>query len=341
LLQNVASNMSITDFKEMVKDNSGIPVPDMSIYFKDTQLKEGTIGEYNINPAVNLRLVVAHRTKTYNRTVQEIEWSKRALEKAADPGAQKRAKTKHDEIDETENKETKPKTLTPYTIDHDGLPRVLLCLTGSVASIKAVELCQNLKTFAELRVVVTERSQSFLNMEELGKEALIFTDKDEWEIWKKKGDPVQHVELRRWADVLLVAPLSANTLAKLANGFCDNLLTCVARAWDYKKPFIVAPAMNTMMWENPFTKKHLKSLSGLGIKVIAPVSKTLACNDTGMGALAPVDVIAKSTRSLIQLPQTVSSSGTIASNQNTNSGYIDVDSVSPPPLDSDVVVKQE
>lgn len=62
------------------------------------------------------------------------------------------------------------------------------------------------------------------------------------------GDPVLHIELRRWADVLVLAPLSANTMAKVAHGLCDNLLTSVVRAWDYAKPMIVAPAMNTYMW---------------------------------------------------------------------------------------------
>lgn len=64
-------------------------------------------------------------------------------------------------------------------------------------------------------------------------------DEDDWRSWQKVGDPVLHIELRRWADVLLLAPLSANTLAKAASGLCDNLLTCVVRAWDFKKPLLV------------------------------------------------------------------------------------------------------
>lgn len=83
----------------------------------------------------------------------------------------------------------------------------------------------------------------------------VLKDEDEWSCWSKREDPVLHIDLRKWADVLLVAPLSANTLAKLANGLCDNLLTCVARAWDFSRPLLVAPAMNTLMWESPFTAK--------------------------------------------------------------------------------------
>lgn len=65
-------------------------------------------------------------------------------------------------------------------------------------------------------------------------------DEAEWHEWSKVGDPVMHIELRRWADVLVIAPLSANSLAKLANGLCDNLVTCIARAWDFKRPLLVS-----------------------------------------------------------------------------------------------------
>jgi len=70
---------------------------------------------------------------------------------------------------------------------------------------------------------------------------------------------VLHIELRRWADVLLFAPLTAHTLAKLALGLCDNLPTNIARAWDSNKPVLVAPAMNTHMWNHPLTADHLVS----------------------------------------------------------------------------------
>jgi len=64
-------------------------------------------------------------------------------------------------------------------------------------------------------------------------------DEDDWRSWKTVGDDVLHIELRRWADIMVIAPLSANTLAKVANGMCDNLLTCVVRAWDWQKPLLV------------------------------------------------------------------------------------------------------
>jgi phosphopantothenoylcysteine decarboxylase len=91
--------------------------------------------------------------------------------------------------------------------------------------------------------------------------------------------------------VFVVAPLSADTLAKLAAGLCDNLLTSVARAWDWAKPFVVAPAMNTAMWEHPVTARQLAELVRWGVRVVPPVSKALACGDVGNGALAPIDSI--------------------------------------------------
>jgi phosphopantothenoylcysteine decarboxylase len=76
----------------------------------------------------------------------------------------------------------------------------------------------------------------------------------------QRDDPVLHIELRRWADLLVIAPLDANTLAKLAYGLSDNLLTCLYRAWDRRRPIVLAPAMNTFMWESPLTGRHLRLL---------------------------------------------------------------------------------
>ena len=79
----------------------------------------------------------------------------------------------------------------------------------------------------------------------------------------ERTDEVLHIELRRWADVLLIAPLDANTLAKLAVGLSDNCLTCVWRAWDPVRPVILAPAMNTLMWEHAITARHLSQLGAM------------------------------------------------------------------------------
>jgi phosphopantothenoylcysteine decarboxylase len=137
-----------------------------------------------------------------------------------------------------------------------------------------------------------------------------------WGVYQR-DDPVLHIELRRWADLLLIAPLDANTLAKLAHGLSDNLLTCLYRAWDRRRPILLAPAMNTFMWENPLTGRHLRLLLDLHgdgaappppgapldeviaalnrdcprLRVCPPQSKRLACGDEGVGAMAEVDAI--------------------------------------------------
>ncbi|KAK9868661.1 hypothetical protein WJX84_007243 [Apatococcus fuscideae] len=172
-------------------------------------------------------------------------------------------------------------------------PRVLLGVTGSVAAIKAPDLARMLASFADVRVVATGPALRFFNSQQLPLNCrTIHGDEDEWRQWHGKGDPIMHIELRKWADVLIVAPLSANSLAKAAQGLCDNLLTCILRAWDFSKPCLVAPAMNTAMWEHPLTVQQLRTLKGFGYLVIDPVSKQLACGDVGFGAMESPEAIA-------------------------------------------------
>ncbi|XP_015426514.1 PREDICTED: phosphopantothenoylcysteine decarboxylase isoform X4 [Myotis davidii] len=110
-------------------------------------------------------------------------------------------------------------------------------------------------------------------------------------MWKCRSDPVLHIDLRRWADLMLVAPLDANTLGKVASGICDNLLTCVIRAWDRGKPLLFCPAMNTAMWEHPLTSQQVGQLQAFGYIEIPCVAKKLVCGDQGLGAMAEVDTI--------------------------------------------------
>lgn len=119
----------------------------------------------------------------------------------------------------------------------------------------------------------------------------MYQDSDEWQSWTKIGDPVLHIDLRNWAAVFIIAPLDANTLGKLAHGVCDNLLTCVARAWDNQKPLIFCPAMNTFMWKHPSTEININILKQWGYLEVPPVVKRLACGDEGVGAMAAVDDI--------------------------------------------------
>jgi phosphopantothenoylcysteine decarboxylase len=206
------------------------------------------------------------------------------------------------------------------------MAKVLLGVTGSVAAIRTPELFAALRAAGhEVKVVATQAALYFFDplaldpLPERNREIVIL-DEDEWP-GRTEGrryertDPVLHIELRRWADLLLVAPLDANTLAKLATGLADNCLTCVWRAWDPQRPVVLAPAMNTLMWEHPFTTRHLRQLAtdaGAGLlpdglrlaelvsrtnhaclrlRIIPPQSKLLACGDVGMGAMADVKEI--------------------------------------------------
>ena len=164
---------------------------------------------------------------------------------------------------------------------------ILHGVSGSVAAIRADRVLHALQAHGEVQVVATAAAEHFLPP----LEATVHRDADDWRRWRTLGDPVLHIELRRWADVLVVAPLSANTLAKLAGGLCDNLLTSVVRAWDYGQPLLVAPAMNTLMWTHPATAGQLDRLRSWGAVVIEPVAKELACGDVGAGAMATPETI--------------------------------------------------
>ncbi|KAL1516874.1 hypothetical protein ABEB36_000712 [Hypothenemus hampei] len=175
---------------------------------------------------------------------------------------------------------------------------VLLACTGSVATIKLPELVEKLfeefkhkNMSLKIRVITSEKAKHFFNVRKLQEDIDVFSDEDEWNAWTKRGDPVLHIELGRWADVLLLAPLDANSLAKIANGICDNILLCTIRAWDLNKPLIFCPAMNTKMYEHPITNGQLTTLKAWGYIEVPVIQKTLICGDTGLGAMAEVTTI--------------------------------------------------
>ncbi|GLJ19581.1 hypothetical protein SUGI_0354210 [Cryptomeria japonica] len=170
-------------------------------------------------------------------------------------------------------------------------PRIILAASGSVAAIKFGILAHCLCEWAEVKAVATKSALYFIDRLSLPAEVKLYTDDEEWSSWKKIGDNVLHIELRQWADAMVVAPLSANTLAKMAGGLCDNLLTCIVRAWDFSKPLFVAPSMNTFMWNSAFTQIHLGVLKDLKITIIPCLTKKLACGDYGDGAMAEPSVI--------------------------------------------------
>lgn len=193
----------------------------------------------------------------------------------------------------------------------DGKKHLLLAVSGSVATIKIANIIGGLAYHCNLsiRLVLTASAEHFLGGQAEEQPTLaevrrlpnvdgIYTDAAEWTRPWIRGAPILHIELRRWAHLLMIVPLSANTMAKMVAGVCDNLLLCVVRAWDHdgsidgaRKKIVVAPAMNTAMWRHPLTAKHIKTLEedwgghDGWVEVLRPVSKELACNDVGEGAM--------------------------------------------------------
>ena len=222
------------------------------------------------------------------------------------------------------------------------MPRIILGVTGSVAAIRTPALFAGLRAAGHtVRVVATEPALHFFDHHELTPDphdllpgGPLFRDRDEWpEARWERGDPVLHIELRRWADLLVVAPLDANTLAKFALGLSDNFLSCLFRAWDFAKPVLMAPAMNTLMWDSPVTRRHLGQLldewgaggvekpwsvrdaatifeqHGRAIRVVPPSTKQLACGDVGLGAMAEVPAILDAVERRLALPASTTTMG--------------------------------
>ncbi|KAH3681039.1 hypothetical protein WICMUC_000020 [Wickerhamomyces mucosus] len=191
---------------------------------------------------------------------------------------------------------------------------ILIGATGSIATIKVPLIIDKLyKIFGQSKVsiqlVVTKSAEIFLKGLKISTQVKIWRDDEEWFGGVKKfGDSVLHQELRKWADILLISPLSANTLAKISNGICDNLLTSIIRSWNPSNPILVAPAMNTFMYTHPVTKKHLNILKEdcPWIEVLKPVEKVLVCGDIGMGGMREwsdiVEILIKKIKS-IKLPK--------------------------------------
>ena len=159
---------------------------------------------------------------------------------------------------------------------------VLLGVTGSIAAYKIAGLASMLvKAKADVHVLMTKNACNFINpitFETLtGHKCLVDTFDRNFEF------SVEHVSLAKAADVLMVAPASANVIAKLAHGIADDMLTTTALACRCHK--IIAPAMNTNMYENPITQDNLKICEGYGMEVLKPQTGYLACGDTGAGKM--------------------------------------------------------
>ncbi len=176
--------------------------------------------------------------------------------------------------------------------------KIILGITGSIAAYKALDLTRNLaKAGHQVRVLLTEGAEKFVVpkvFSYLGAEAIYRSQSDFSHQPGQSNLPgsVLHIELRQWADLMIVAPLSANTLANFCQAKANDLLTSIFLAWNRQKPIILFPTMNSAMLDHPFTKQNLEKISFLPWCFIHPTEKgLLACGDYGPGKLPSVELI--------------------------------------------------
>ena len=165
--------------------------------------------------------------------------------------------------------------------------RVLLGITGGVAAYKSAHLARLLTAAgAEVTVVMTESATRFVGPDTF---AALTGRPVHTSLWERPGE-VLHVRLAHEADLAIVAPATANLLAKLAHGLADDLLT--STLLEYAGPLVIAPAMHTGMWEHPATRGNVETLEGRGVTFVGPAEGALAHGDSGVGRLAEPETIA-------------------------------------------------
>lgn len=166
--------------------------------------------------------------------------------------------------------------------------KVLLSITASIAAYKSAYLISKLvQNGFEVQVAATDSSLNFIGAATL--EGL--TGKPVLTNLFEAGKMMNHINLIKWADIIVVCPASANTINKMANGIADNLVTSLFLAHTWDKPFLIAPAMNTAMYKHPATQKSLRELERMGVKVLPTIEGYLACGDVGEGKLLDPDLI--------------------------------------------------
>nr|WP_207148481.1 bifunctional phosphopantothenoylcysteine decarboxylase/phosphopantothenate--cysteine ligase CoaBC [Thiococcus pfennigii] len=168
--------------------------------------------------------------------------------------------------------------------------RILLGISGGIAAYKAVELVRRLRADgAEVQVVMTRAAAAFVAP--LTLQAVSGRPVRQALLDPQAEAGMDHIELARWADLLLVAPATAHLMARLALGLADDLLTTLALATE--APLVLAPAMNHRMWTNPATQEHLARLVARGVRVLGPASGAQACGEEGPGRmLEPAEIVA-------------------------------------------------
>ncbi|CAH2352993.1 phosphopantothenoylcysteine decarboxylase subunit Sis2p [[Candida] railenensis] len=188
--------------------------------------------------------------------------------------------------------------IDPRLPTDDGKLHVLIGVCGALSVIKVKLIVHKLfeiytQDKISIQLILTEASENFIPQEilhhlENTKKIRIWRDSDEWTTWKTRSDPVLHIELRRWADVLVVCPLTANTLSKISLGMCDNLLTNVIRAWNTSYPILLAPSMVSYSYNAITTKRQIRLISEEmpWIEILKPVEKVIGSyGDIGMGGM--------------------------------------------------------
>src|ERR1051325_4574660 len=179
---------------------------------------------------------------------------------------------------------------------------IVLGVTGSIAAHKAVDLASILaKDGFDVRVAMTADALRFITalpFKTLSRRAVVTDLYDEEEGWKPT-----HIELADKADLLIIAPATANIIAKLAHGIADDALTCIALALQPAAKVLIAPAMNGKMWQHPATRQNVVTLTQRGVEFIGPDEGLLSCGYEGVGRLMPVEKIDERARALLDSPR--------------------------------------
>jgi len=169
---------------------------------------------------------------------------------------------------------------------------IVLGVTGSIAAYKAADLTSQLsKQGCDVHVIMTADALRFITalaFKTLSRHPVVTDLYDEEEGWKPT-----HIKLADEADLLLVAPATANTIAKLALGIADDALSCVALALNPKARLLIAPALNGKMWLHPATQQNVATLKSRGAEFIGPEDGLLSCGYEGLGRLWPVEKVAQ------------------------------------------------
>ena len=175
---------------------------------------------------------------------------------------------------------------------------ILLGVTGGIAAYKAVDLASKLTAAGmKVRTVMTENAQRFVTAKsfEAVTSSTVYTD-----LWTEpQENHAAHISFLDWADIVVVAPATANIIAKMASGVCDDLLsTTLCACW--AKPTLIAPAMNNNMWENPIVQRNVEQLRQMDVELVGPDVGRLACGTEAIGRLAEPQDILKAIEKIVE-----------------------------------------